>query len=152
LFVSGIVVLIFLLSLLQYGINGGISQDDSKAGEENDASNKSEENVNQARHGPIADAIHTYRRYCHADERGRAQRERVTIVVLISTAIFAFLAAVAAGVSAWGFQGQLTAMREDRRAWIGTIPPYFISDAAIGQSVNVWFAYILYERWSRAAP
>jgi hypothetical protein len=73
-----------------------------------------------------------YRRRRETDERERAKRERVTIVVLVATAIFAFLAAIAAGVSAWIFQGQLAetqralqdsreALERTQSAWIGPV-------------------------------
>jgi hypothetical protein len=76
------------------------------------AANKHESNVNEADRSPVADAIHSYRRRRETHERERAKRERVTIVVLVFTAVFAFLAAIAAGVSALIFSGQLGEMHQ----------------------------------------
>ena len=83
-----------------------------------DAANDSEEcspiDESQRQRGIIAitDAIHAYRRSRHSDERRRAKGERTNIVVLGATAIFAFLAAIAAIASALIFDRQLTEMRK----------------------------------------
>jgi hypothetical protein len=110
---AGLAILIFLLSLLmQYSIYGNISKQGGNAEVQDPAADEEEGNINQTRRDPIADAIHAYRRSRRTDEGERAQRERVTIVVLGVTAIFAFLAAAAAGYSAWIFLGQLGEMHQ----------------------------------------
>jgi hypothetical protein len=114
--IVGIVILIWLLTLLQYGIDSAIPQNTRGSEEQKYATDKHKADINEARHSSVANAIHTYRRTREADERDRAKREWVTIIVLISTAIFALLAAVAAGTSAWIFYGQLDEMRAAREA------------------------------------
>lgn len=109
---AGIATLIFLLSMLQYRINGNIAKNTSETDTQYSATDEQKDNINQARGPPVADAIHAYRRYRQADEHARAKREQVTIVVLTWTAIFAFLAAVFAGVSALIFNGQLGEMHQ----------------------------------------
>jgi flagellar basal body-associated protein FliL len=112
--IVGVVILIWLLTLLQYGVDSAIPKNTGDSREQKYATDEHKADVDEARHGSVANAIHTYRRTREADERDRAKRERVTIIVLISTAIFAFLAAVAAGASAWIFYGQLDTMRATR--------------------------------------
>jgi preprotein translocase subunit SecE len=104
---AAVAVFIFLLSLLQYGIDQGISYRTRHADKESNSADEPEENISKPYGGLVADAIHAYRRGRQTDERERAKRERATIVVLIITAIFAAAAATVAGVSAWIFQGQL---------------------------------------------
>ena len=55
----------------------------------------------------IKNVIETYREECNAQDRQNTKRDKITVFVLVLTAIFAAAAAVAAGVSAWIFQGQL---------------------------------------------
>src|SRR5438270_266210 len=86
---AGLAILIFLLSLLQYGIEGNRSKNTSNTDEKHHLSDEQQGNVDQARYDPVADAIHTFRRHRQADEGERAQRERVTIIVLIFTAVAA---------------------------------------------------------------
>lgn len=109
---AGTAILIFLLSLLQHGIEGDVSKDAGNAGEEQRASNEQDRNINETGHGLVADAIHTYRRGRETDEYARAKRERVTIIALVATAVFALFAAGAAGISAWFFYGQLGEMHQ----------------------------------------
>lgn len=97
---------------MQYGIEGAASDKSRNAEEEHHDPNKEDGNINQARSDSVSDAIHTYRRSRESDERERAKRERVTIVALVTTAAFAFLAAVAAIVSAVIFSGQLGEMHQ----------------------------------------
>jgi hypothetical protein len=59
----------------------------------------------------ITNAIDPFRRSRLAEERHRAARERKTIIVLMATALFALLAAIAAIVSGVIFQGQLAEMQ-----------------------------------------
>jgi hypothetical protein len=126
---SGVAILIFLLSMLQHGISSKIPDDASDARDQSDASNEQPKDINEAGSTPVANAIHSYGRRRDAHESSRAERERVTIIVLTFTAIFAFLAAGAALVSAWFFSGQLNEMHEasvdakqsliaSNRAWI----------------------------------
>jgi hypothetical protein len=98
--------------MLQYSINGNIADDAGNSSDKHHTTDKQEANVNEASNSPVADAIHTYRRKREFDESSRAKRERVTIIVLVATAIFALVAAIAAGVSAWFFYGQLTEMQK----------------------------------------
>jgi Na+-transporting methylmalonyl-CoA/oxaloacetate decarboxylase gamma subunit len=93
-----VAVFIFLLNILQHGISTTIS---SHADAQRDTANGS---------ASVAAAIHAYRHLRQVEERNRATREWVTIIVLAVTAVFAFLAAGAAGVSAWIFSGQLGEM------------------------------------------
>jgi hypothetical protein len=114
-FFIGIVVisvLIYLLSLLQYGIEGKLFQDAGNANKESHPSEEQERNIGEANNGSIADAIHAYRRRRETDESDRAKRERVTIVALVATAVFAALAAGTACVSAIIFSGQLGEMHQ----------------------------------------
>ena len=109
---AGTAILIFLLSLLQYGIEADISKDASNAGEDQQSPSKQDKNINETGHGPVADAIHAYRRGRETDEQARAKRERVTIIALVAAAVFALFAAVAAGISAWFLYGQLGEMHQ----------------------------------------
>ena len=58
----GIIVLIFLLDLLQYGIRGSVSDHVGGSTDEYDAANKDSTDVGDSNHSAVADAIHTYRR------------------------------------------------------------------------------------------
>lgn len=133
---GGLSIVIGLLSLLSSAIDALNSSKTSNASYERSPSADQQEH----RH-PVAAAIKSYQNQRDSDERDRSKREVITIKVLTATGGFALIAAGAAIYSAWVFQGQLTEMREDRRAWIGTLPSYFISDATDGQPVNVWFSY-----------
>lgn len=121
----GVAIIIFLLSLLQYGIDQGIPYGARHANKESNSTDESKKNISESYGSLVADAIHTYRRGRHTDERERAKRERATIVVLFLTAIFAAAAAIAAGISAWVFGGQLGEMRKEtiaaNRAWISPV-------------------------------
>jgi hypothetical protein len=55
-------------------------------------------------------------------ERTQLQLEKVTIIVLGVTAFLAFVAAVAAGVSALIFSAQLEESRDEQRPWITVTP------------------------------
>jgi hypothetical protein len=110
-FVVGIVVLIFLLSLLLSAINNEQSQSNGETDQRKPSQQHTNNTSYQHLATTIADAIHTYRHYRRADDRHRAQRERVSISILGLTAIFAFFAAIAGIVSAVFFYGQLSEMR-----------------------------------------
>jgi hypothetical protein len=119
-FVVGIILLIFLLSLLLSAVNSEPSEGDGEAAEGSPSQQQASKSDNERPIAAVADAIHTYRHYRRADDRRRAKRERETIVVLGLTAILALFAAGAAIWSAVVFLGQLTAMREDQRPWVST--------------------------------
>ncbi|MBV9862976.1 MAG: hypothetical protein JO267_12620 [Alphaproteobacteria bacterium] len=111
-FVVGLVLLIFLLSLLLSAVNGEPSEGDRETSESDAADQQTNNSGNQHLLAAIADAIHAYRRHRHTSERNSAYRERVSIVVLGITAMFALGAGVAAIYSAVIFQGQLGEMRQ----------------------------------------
>ena len=94
-----VAVFIFLLNMLQHGISTAISAHVDAQRDTADGS------------ASVAAAIHAYRHLRQDEDRHRATREWVTIIVLAVTAVFASLAAGAAGVSAWIFSGQLGEMR-----------------------------------------
>jgi hypothetical protein len=77
----------------------------------------------------ITDAIYAYHHTRHAHERHRSKREKVTIAVLSATAIFALIAAIAAGGSAWIFADQLKDAQASRRPWVSAIQVITQSDS-----------------------
>jgi hypothetical protein len=109
-FVVGLVVLIFLLTLLLSAVSYQPPESNRNTGESDTAQQQARDADYQQFAATIADAIHTYRRDRRADERYRAHRERATIVVLGVTSIFAFFAAGAAIYSAVIFGSQLGEM------------------------------------------
>jgi hypothetical protein len=62
----------------------------------------------------VANKLEAYQRQQDRNERRRATREKLTIVGIFATALLAL-------GQGWIFYGQLNAMREDQRAWIGPI-------------------------------
>src|SRR4030081_156270 len=96
---SGLAVIIFILSFLISSIDTLMSDKTSNATSEGDTRGN-------YRH-PVAAAIKSYQETRGAQERECTKHDAVTIKVLIATGGFALLAAVAAIVSAWIFQGQL---------------------------------------------
>jgi hypothetical protein len=136
---AGIAVVIFLLNLLQYGIDSAPLTDTHDPDELHQATAKRDTGIDRRPDRAVADAIDTYRRAHETDDRERAKRERITIIVLIMTAIFAFAAAVAAGISAWIFQGQLREMQTAntvvQRAFI-TVKKLNIQRGSINRFIN----------------
>jgi hypothetical protein len=108
---GALAIVIFLLSLLQYSINSDVPESARDFYEKHRASDENQENIERADYRLVADAIHAYRRRRQADERHRAQREKITTIVLTFTAIFALVAALAAIYSALIFQGQFGEMQ-----------------------------------------
>ncbi len=124
-FVVGIILLIFMLSLLLNAVNGHQSERDGDTGECHAADQQTDNAGYEQLSGAIADAIHTYRRDRRADERNRSSRERATIVVLGVTAILALFAAASAIYSAVIFTRQARDFRDQEqrqlRAYLGPV-------------------------------
>jgi hypothetical protein len=129
---AGFAVILFLLGMLQYKLDNTVSGCADDAEITGDGADKGNENIPPSDVSPVAEAIHTYRRDRQTQESERAKRERITINVLITTAIFAFIAAIVGGYSARVFFGQLEEMHETsvdtkkamiaaNRAWISPI-------------------------------
>jgi hypothetical protein len=110
---AGLAVLVFLLNQLQYRADNKISKKTRDSKDKQNATDENGENIDKPSRNLVADAIHTYREHRDAQESYRAKRERLNINVLIVTAIFAVVAAIAAGVSAWIFSGQLDETRAE---------------------------------------
>jgi Na+-transporting methylmalonyl-CoA/oxaloacetate decarboxylase gamma subunit len=123
-------VLIWLLSLVSIVVSEGNSKDDPNGSSKERNAAAEFPDASQDQHGAaaIANAIHAYRRL-------RAKHEKATIVALFAAAIFAFFAAIAAIASAMIFNGQLSAMHEEQRAWVSIDAPPRLS-APLTYDVN----------------
>jgi Na+-transporting methylmalonyl-CoA/oxaloacetate decarboxylase gamma subunit len=130
-------VLIWLLSLVSVVVSEDNSKDDPNGSskERNAAAEFPDDSQDQHGAAAIANAIHAYRRSRDAQEGLRAKREKATIVALFAAASFAFLAAIAAIASAVIFNGQLSAMHEEQRAWVSIDAPPRLS-APLTYDVN----------------
>jgi hypothetical protein len=105
--------LIWLLSLISSIVSNIYSKRAGEPANEGDTSNELQDNTKpQQGIATIANAIDAHRRSPQSQERDRSKREYITIAVLGATALFAFLAAVAAIYSAWIFSGQLSEMHQ----------------------------------------
>jgi hypothetical protein len=125
-FVVGLVVLIFLLTLLLSAVSYQPPESNRNTGESDTAQQQARDADYQQFAATIADAIHTYRRDRRdrrADERYRAHRERATIVVLGVTSIFAF------NVSEWG---EIT---EPTKRIVATLNPHVQFEPTIAEDV-----------------
>src|SRR5215831_14922613 len=134
---SLLAVLIWLLSLVSVVVSENNSKGDPNGSskERNAAAEFPDASQDQHRATAIANAIHAYRRSRDAQEGLRTKREKVTIVALFAAAIFAFFAAIAAIASAVIFNGQLSAMHEEQRAWVSIDAPPRLS-APLTYDVN----------------
>nr|WP_294509679.1 hypothetical protein [uncultured Rhodopila sp.] len=71
--------------------------------------------------GTVADAISTYNKNRDLQETARNKGDRITLIVLAITALFAIIAAIFSGVSDLIFYRQLIEMQDDNRPWIKII-------------------------------
>lgn len=129
-------VLIWLLSLVSVVVSEDSKDDPNGSSLERNAAAEFPD-ASQDQHGAaaIANAIHAYHRSRDAQKGQRARRERATIGALVAAAIFAFVAAIAAIDSAVSFNGQLSAMHEEQRAWVSIDAPPRVS-APLTYDVN----------------
>lgn len=141
-FVIGIILLIFLLTLLLSAITAEQSDSDREAGEGDSSKQQTNNAKPEVLVAAIADAIHTYRHYRRSDDANRAKRERYTIGVLGITAILALFAAGASIYSAVIFSSQLDAFRDQERrqlrAYVG-LQGTGINDFIISKKFSITF-------------
>jgi hypothetical protein len=107
---GGLAILIFLLSQLSAAVDSLISKQTSDTRHQQGQSQPDE----NYRH-PVEAAITSYEQKRETHEHARAQREVITIRVLLATGGFALMAAGAAVYSGWIFRAQLNEAKADSR-------------------------------------
>jgi len=112
-------ILIWLLSLISMAVSDDVSDETGNAEKKDDTATELKNNTRYKGFAAIQDAIDSYHQSRKADGHKQNKREKIGIVLVGATAVFALLATVAAGVSAIIFQGQLNSMEADQRPWIG---------------------------------
>lgn len=135
--IAVLIALIWFLSLISAAVSGDVANETAEAKKKRQTPYKLQQTTyNQGLVG-IKNAIDAYSETHHSEDRKRAKRERITVIVLFATAVFAALAAIAAGASAWIFEGQLEEMRAEQRPWIYAETPIFLK--AITRNIpGVW--------------
>ena len=86
---------------------------------------------------PVAYAIHTYRRERGAYERRHSKGEKITVIILGATALFALMAFIASGIADIFFYAQLSEMRNEQRPWL-TVTAIPKSGPYISGGTNVY--------------
>ncbi len=89
----------------------------------------------------VANAIHGHSKHRRTHERAQTKNEKITIVVLGVTGFFALTAAIAAGYSAWIFQGQLEEARVENRPWVKLSDIRITQLAVQKDQILVWADY-----------
>jgi Na+-transporting methylmalonyl-CoA/oxaloacetate decarboxylase gamma subunit len=116
---GGLVVLVWLLALISMAVSNDISDEAAEAEQKDDTAAELQDNPSHKGFAAIYDAINSYRRSRETQNRQQDKREKITVILVGATAVFAFFAVIAAIVSAFIFQGQLRAMESDQRPWVG---------------------------------
>jgi hypothetical protein len=115
---AGLCVLIWLLSLISTTVGNEDANEAADAAEKQNATTDFPQDAESKGLLAIPHEINAYRAERHSDDKKRGKREKITIVIIAAAAVFAAIAAVAAIVSAFIFQGQLSAMQNEQRAWL----------------------------------
>lgn len=139
-----------LLHLLQQLIDRRISKRTGTADDNHTPPGIEQDDIEKAHLGPIANAIGAYQRQRHTHEYDRAEREKITIKVLIFTAIVATTAAIAALGSNWFFWGQLVEMQQEKRAWVSIDIPHFTNPITFNVDGVMFYLEFTFNNYGRS--